>query len=444
MDVIIPLITFLGLGSLCIVVAVRLVPPGEREWMRKLLLASLLLRLSVATAFAMFPELRVFHEDANGYEVSGIMLASVWYGEYPPFLIADSNTGFLYLAGTLNFLFGRFRPVLSYFNCIVGTVLVFLVYRLSVRFFHARVGRLVALFVGLMPSMILWSSVALKDVVVTLLLVVALSSCVELKERVTLRALAGALLPVVAVLTIRFYMTYFVGFAIIVSLVLDRGGRFLTGIYKQVFLGVVVVGLLAALGMTDRPEQDMRFFSLEYASNYRRGMAISANSGFDPDVDVSTPGNALAYLPIGMAHLLWAPFPWQLVSLRPLLAAPETIFWWFLLPATVRGIVFAIRYRFSQTSALLIFSASSTCAYSLIHGNIGSAFRQRAQILVFLFIFSAAGIYLKRLQKAGIDPANVLSTAGGAAPPQAAAALVHAPTPAMPLRPLAADRLPKA
>ena len=231
------------------------------------------------------------------------------------------------------------------------------------------------------------------------------------KNGSTFTAVAGALLPVFAILSIRFYMTYFVGFAIVVSLILDRGARFLTGVYKQIFLAAVVVGLFAALGLTDRPEQDMRFFSLEYASNYRRGMAMTASSGFDADVDVSTPGNALAYLPIGIAHLLWAPFPWQMTSLRPLLAAPETVLWWFLLPATVRGIVFVIRRRFSQTSALLIFSGAIICAYSLIHGNVGSAFRQRAQILVFLFIFSAAGLYLKRLRQAGIDPAHALADA---------------------------------
>jgi hypothetical protein len=70
---------------------------------------------------------------------------------------------------------------------------------------------------------------------------------------------------------------------------------------------------------------------------------------------------------------------------------------------------FAVRRRFSATSALVIFSATLTCAYSLIHGNVGSAFRQRAQILVFLFIFSAAGIYMKKLRRAGYDPSHVLS-----------------------------------
>ena len=412
MENLIPLAIFLGIGLGLIQLAVRWLPPADREWMRALLVVALLLRLTVATTFVMFPSVRVFHEDADGQEFTGMLIASMWKGDYPPFPMADvPNVGFLYLAGGLYYVFGRFQPVLSYFNCIIGSLLVLLVYRLAVRFFHPAVGRLTAILVGLVPSMILWSSVGLKDVLVTTCLVIALTSCVSLKERVSPTAVAGILLPSLVILSVRFYMVYFLGFAIAASLIIERGSRFLTGFYKQLFLAVTVAGLFAILGLSDSGEQHMKYFSLEAASSYRRGMAISANSGFDAEVDVSTPENALAYLPVGIAHLLWAPFPWQMVSLRPLLAAPETIMWWFLFPSTMRGILLAIRRSFSSTSALLIFSATLTCAYSLIHGNIGSAFRQRAQILVFLFIFCSAGLYMKRLKKVGMNPEGVLNRA---------------------------------
>jgi hypothetical protein len=407
-DVVIPFAVFMSIGIFAVTMVSRTLPPDEGAWMRSLLLTSLLLRIAAATAFQLFPVLRVFHEDASGAEYFGMQIASVWRGEAPPFDYARPNNGFVFIGAALYYTFGRFAVVLPYFNCIVGTMIVFFIYRLAVRLFHPAVGRTVALLVGLMPSMVLWSSVALKDATVTLCLVIALSSCVDLKERLSLGAAVGIVLPILAVQSIRFYIVYFMGFAIVVSLVLDRGLGFLTGVYKQLFIVLSIIGLFVLAGTADRAESDLQLFSLEYASNYRYGMAVTANSGFDVDVDVSTPGKALAYLPIGVAHLLWAPFPWQMVSLRPLLAAPETILWWFMIPATARGIIFAVRNRFSATSALLIFSATLTCAYSLIHGNVGSAFRQRAQILVFLFIFSAAGIYVKKLRKLGYDPAQIL------------------------------------
>ena len=411
MDIIIPLAIFSILGWAVIAILARLAPVADREWLANVMLAALAFRLICATLFGVFPGLRIFHEDANGYEYFGMQLASSWRGEGPPIPDLAGEAGFRLLSGALYFVFGRYQVVVSYFNCVLGTVIVFLVYRLTGSFFHHLVARRAALLVAFMPSMVLWSAMALKDVLVTSAIVVSLSSCVSLKQRVTVQAFLGTLLPLVIIYMTRFYMMYFVVFSVVLALVIDRGINMLTGVYKQLFVVLAAVGLFALLGLTDRTEVDTRYFSLEYASAYRRGMATTAQSGFAHDVDVSTPAAALAFLPVGMANMLFAPFPWQMVSLRPLIAAPETIFWWCLVPATIRGMFFAIRRRFSQTSPILIFAATLTPAYSLIHGNIGSAFRQRAQILVFLFVFCAVGMYQAKCRKAGVDPANLLRQA---------------------------------
>jgi hypothetical protein len=42
----------------------------------------------------------------------------------------------------------------------------------------------------------------------------------------------------------------------------------------------------------------------------------------------------------------------------------------------------------------LIFSTMLTLVYSLFQGNVGTAYRQRSQLLVFYFIFVAVGIVL--------------------------------------------------
>jgi 4-amino-4-deoxy-L-arabinose transferase-like glycosyltransferase len=404
LDIIIPLVTFSLIGWAVVILMGRWIPATDRQWMLGLLALALGLRLLSATLFGTFSGLRIFHEDAHGYESIGLALASGWMGDGPPYVTNLRDPGFIYLIGALNYVFGRYRVVASYFNCLLGTFIVFLVYQLTTRFFHSMVARRAALLVALMPSMILWSSVALKDVMVTACIIISLSSCVSLKERVTIQAFLGTVLPLVLIQLTRFYITYFVAFSVVLALVLDRGIGMLTGIYKQAFIVAAAVGLFALLGLSDRTGQDAEYFNLETASSYRRGMATTARSGFAQDADVSTPTKAAAFLPIGMANMLFAPFPWQMTSLRALIAAPETILWWCLFPATLRGLIFAIRRRFAQVSPLVIFAATLTPAYSLIHGNVGSAFRQRAQILVFLFIFSAVGMYRTKCKKAGLDP----------------------------------------
>ncbi|HST51424.1 MAG TPA: hypothetical protein VLJ61_05375, partial [Pyrinomonadaceae bacterium] len=43
---------------------------------------------------------------------------------------------------------------------------------------------------------------------------------------------------------------------------------------------------------------------------------------------------------------------------------------------------------------ILIFTTMLTLAYSIFQGNVGTAYRQRSQILVFYFIFVAVGAIL--------------------------------------------------
>jgi heme O synthase-like polyprenyltransferase len=47
-------------------------------------------------------------------------------------------------------------------------------------------------------------------------------------------------------------------------------------------------------------------------------------------------------------------------------------------------------------SPILIFTVMLTVAYSVFQGNVGTAYRQRAQLLVFYFIFVAVGFVLMK------------------------------------------------
>jgi hypothetical protein len=136
--------------------------------------------------------------------------------------------------------------------------------------------------------------------------------------------------------------------------------------------------------------------------------ASSAQSGFAKDVDVSTTQGALATIPVGLFYLLFAPFPWQFVSLRQSITLPEMIIWWASFPLLVLGLWFSVRYRLRQISPILIFTVMLSLAYSVFQGNIGTAYRQRAQLLVFYFIFVAVGFVLlleKRDEKRREDAA---------------------------------------
>ncbi|HYY99837.1 MAG TPA: hypothetical protein VE642_14655, partial [Pyrinomonadaceae bacterium] len=154
-------------------------------------------------------------------------------------------------------------------------------------------------------------------------------------------------------------------------------------------LGLTYLGVVRIAGA-----QYEQFGSLEMVQRSRADLARSANSGFGGDVDVSTTAGALSAMPVGLTYLLFAPFPWQLASLRQSITLPEMIVWWLSFPLLVTGIWFTVRYRLRQALPILIFTTMLTLAYSIFQGNVGTAYRQRSQLLVFYFIFVAVGAVL--------------------------------------------------
>ena len=96
-------------------------------------------------------------------------------------------------------------------------------------------------------------------------------------------------------------------------------------------------------------------------------------------------------MPTGFKYLYFAPFPWEAENLRQSLTIPEVIVWWATMPFLVLGLFYAIKHRIRSAFPILIFSLLLTLAYSITQGNVGTAYRQRTQIQVFLFILIAVG-----------------------------------------------------
>jgi len=139
-----------------------------------------------------------------------------------------------------------------------------------------------------------------------------------------------------------------------------------------------------------------RYGSMEQLQRSRADLAKSAESGFGKDVDVSTTEGAISTIPVGVLYLLFAPFPWQVTSLRQSITVPEMVIWWFSCPLLVLGLWYGMKHRLREVAPIVIFTTMLTLAYSLVQGNVGTAYRQRSQLLVFYFIFVAVGAVIMK------------------------------------------------
>ncbi len=373
------------------------------------MLLAFALRLIQSVIFEVIPETRVFHEDAPGYEYFGQYIASHWMNEAPPFLGPSRNYGFYYVLGAFYYLFGRYRMNATVFNSIVGTLSISVVFRIALHLFHEAVARRAALFSAFFPSMIIWSAIALKDCLVTFLILVAVLFCIRLRKRFSVLNVLGTLLPIAAVYPLRFYMIYFLLAALAGTMALNRRGRIIAGVSKQLLLVGGLLAVVTAFGLASSASADFDIMTLDKVATYREGMATTAKSGFAKDVDISTPAGAIMFLPVGVTMVLWAPFPWQMTSLRPLLALPEMLFWWALAPALLRGASYALRHRFTESLPIIVFTAILLVGYGLTMGNVGAAFRMRSQVLNLLFLFAAFGQCLKLAKQRRLDPALLVT-----------------------------------
>ena len=295
MEIVAPLAVCFLIGIALAVLVTRSLPPDEGAWLLRIVIIAFVLRLAAATLFATVPETRLFHEDATGYETVGAHIADGWAGRTPPYPFFSDlpNRGYFYICAAISYLSGGSRAAPSFINAIIGALTVAFVYRLSRRLFHPLVGRMAAQLTAYTPSMVLWSSIALKDPIMAMLVLLTLDACVDLKRRFTIRGLLGVAIPLVAMQPIRFYMIYFLGFAVVCSLVFERGAGAFAGLPKQILVGGALVGMLALVGLSSSAEQNASdYLNLERVSTFRHGMATSANSGFEATTDISTPARA--------------------------------------------------------------------------------------------------------------------------------------------------------
>jgi hypothetical protein len=258
-------------------------------------------------------------------------------------------------------------------------------------FNNVRVAKLAALLVTFFPSLILWSSQALKDGLIILALSVSILATLRLMEKITVGWVVVITVSLLTLLSLRFYIFYMMTAAVAGSFVMGMKTLSAQG-FLQRFVAVTAIGLAFTwFGVLNYANSQFdRFANLKQIQLSRQDQS-EAGSGFGKDVDITTTEGALSVIPLGVVYLLFAPFPWQFSTLRQSITLPEMIVWWFSFPLLVLGMWYSIKHRLRQVSPIVIFTTMLTLVYSVFQGNVGTAYRQRSQLLVFYFIFVAVG-----------------------------------------------------
>jgi hypothetical protein len=245
--------------------------------------------------------------------------------------------------------------------------------------------------IAVFPSFVIWSSQLLKDGLIIFMLVTAMTMVLQLQKQFSYAALALLIFSLFGTLSLRFYIFYMVLVAVAGSFIIGLSATN-RSIMRRTIVMVIMGVALTYLGVTRNATIEYNTFgSLQRVQSSRSDLARAAGSGFNEEVDVSSTEGAISAIPIGFAYLMFAPFPWQAGNLRQAITIPEVLVWWAMIPLIIVGLFYTVRHRLRNAFPILIFSLLLTLAYSIFQGNVGTAYRQRTQIQVFLFIFIGVG-----------------------------------------------------
>jgi dolichyl-phosphate-mannose-protein mannosyltransferase len=378
----------------------------ERRFLTQIFIGALLVRLLVGTLINVMELQDFFGGDAYTYDFYGSALLKAWAGDLYYSGLVDrfygqtgaAAWGMVYMIAFVYRVVGANMLAIQFINAVLGAATAPAIFLIAhIIFGNLRVSRVAAWFVAFFPSLVLWSSQGLKDGPIVFMLAVAVLLTLRLGEKFSFKNALVLAMVLATLTTFRFYLFYMVVAAIVGAFTIGMR-EFTAASFTRQLLLVVGIGLaLTYLGVIRTATVQLGYFGdLGVVQRSRLDAAVSAKSGFGEDVDVSTASGALQAVPTGILYLLFAPFPWQLQSLRQSITLPEMLVWWAAFPFLVLGLWFTVRYRLRQAFVIFIFTTMLTLAYSVFQGNVGTAYRQRAQILVFYFIFVAVGIVLCR------------------------------------------------
>ncbi len=371
----------------------------HKTFLWRLFILAVLARIIVATIIYMGNMQEFFGGDANTYHLFGQSLNQSWHGDnyhearYLHFIQSGAGAwGMLYIVAVVYEIVGANMYAVQLINASVGASTAIIVFFVTQSLFNnLRVSKLAAFLVAFFPSLILWSSQGLKDALIIMALALCILATLRLMDKISVPYIVVLGSCLAALLSLRFYIFYMMAAAV--------GGSFVIGMktsdaksFMQRFVAISLIGVAFTWFGVIRfaSAQFEKYANLQMVQVARMDQT-RAESGFGKDVDVQTTEGALTVIPLGLVYLLFAPFPWQLASLRQSIALPEMVVWWAAFPLLVLGWWYALKHRLRHVAPIVLFTTMLTLAYAVFQGNVGTAYRQRSQLLVFYFIFVAVG-----------------------------------------------------
>jgi hypothetical protein len=362
---------------------------GDRGFLLKIFLLAILVRVTVATVTYHLLPYGFFAPDEIGYTGLGSNLAAS--GLPNPIEVVRSARGWYYFNAILIQFFGQDSQLLArLWNCGVGALVPVLCYRLTASFGGPAAARVAAVLTALFPSLVLWSSLNLKDTDTHVLILAIMILSLRMQRGWRLRYLLLMAPILLALASLRQYLLIPLLAAVLVAQMVVR-----RDVFANLFVVVIVAALLVVpltLTLPDLSEWSPRVTNVKDVNTLRAGFASGAASAYLNDSSFSSSAEVILFLPLGLMYFFLGPFPWSPGGLLQQIATPEMFLYYALLPFVLFGLRKGLKSHLGRVLPLITFGGIVAVSYSLALTNFGTLFRFRDQLLLLLLCFAGWGL----------------------------------------------------
>ncbi|NQT06175.1 MAG: glycosyltransferase family 39 protein [Candidatus Omnitrophica bacterium] len=400
---------------------------GKRSAILYIFLIALLIRVVAVFVihYGLTPELqlKVIPPDARGFK-NAMDIANSWKTGSAHNLMAGTFPKYDYFRAAVYTIMGYHRVIVPLINAFIGALAVFMLYDLAKGLFNKRVALISSLLYTFFPSLIFWSTQNHKEILCIAIVVASVWAITRLQTPFRphhLLVLAFVIPLLMELNELRGYIFIFLIYGIVLSFLVNMTKKACKKniVYAIIFIILfysvpqyVNAGIFSTIprylrdltirGVTYLMESDetkrgeirrpaIDFFKdVETISDLRRGYS-GGNALYGPRIDLSSEIEIIKFLPKGIFNFLFRPFFWECRGLLQKMTIPEMFLWYAIFLFGLIG-SFVHRKNWKRFFLIYFFVAVTTAAYSLVIANFGTAYRYKATLLPFFFIFAAAGI----------------------------------------------------
>lgn len=342
-------------------------------------------------------------EIKNGIAISQYLKGE--FGNIPVKGVSHHGVGFLHAGawtqGVLDYLFG-----FSVFNLLLFPLLdlwsVIIVYYLGKKIFDERVASFASFIYAVMPSAVVISCTNIRfslSILSLLLIAFSLYKFATHNSLKSLLSLAVSLIlfstfrekaskPLLLILPLILFLAFDIRFRIKFVLLTTLAIFFFVLSIKSVFIQQKSLEILQNVIVSQAG------FSVEVAEGEYSDYRIYEQVVYSIDIKKIPPLTLLKVLPKGLfkglVYFMFVPFPWEVTSTARLYYYPQVIFWYFIIPFAIFGIIKSLLLKTKETLPVIMLCAYFIVLLSLVLGNEGIAARYRELITPFFYIFAGS------------------------------------------------------